>query len=296
MPGKRRRRAGVLSCGVREQHSHPPADARGELSMFIHRKQFLRPIRVLNPNPRWAQLIIEQYGGSDSEASAFGNYLTQRFNTSRPELRDLLTDIGTEEISHWEMVGELVRQNGATLKFHNSAGTPWTAAYTTISGDILTDLWSDVGAELRARELYLRLLNQIDDAGARDTLLFLAAREEAHAVSFLKAIETIQGTLSLPATWYQHPYLNSSEGTYQEAQQQVPPAPPPLTYPPAWPYPGAVPMQPPPGAQVMGFQPLPGVKPGALAVPPGATGLRPGAETAPGAQMEARRDDGSPAG
>lgn len=205
--------------------------------MFYHRKHFLRPVRVDDPNPRHAQLILEQYGGADSEASALSNYLTQRYNTNRPEIRDLLTDIGTEEISHWEMVGELVRLNGGTVKLQNSAGVQWSARHTTVSGDILTDLWGDVAAELRARELYLRLLNQVDDNAARDTLLFLAAREEAHAVSFLKAIESIQGTLALPAAWYQHPYINSSEGTYAEAQAQAAPPPPPLTYPPAWPYP-----------------------------------------------------------
>lgn len=210
--------------------------------MFIHHKVFLRPIKVENPDPRVAQLILNQYGGEDSEASAFGNYLTQRFNTNRREIVDLLTDIGTEELGHWEMVAELVRQNGAGMKWASASGSPYTAAATGVTANIITCLWTDVGAELRARDLYLRLLNQTTDPGTRDALVFLAAREEAHAVSFLRAIEELQGFTGLPRDWYKHPYLNLSPGTFEEAQHAAPPAPPPLTYPAPWPYLGAMPV------------------------------------------------------
>lgn len=210
--------------------------------MFIHKKHFLRPIKVENPDPRVAQIIMDQYGGEDSEAAAFGNYLTMRFNTNRKEIFDLLTDIGTEELGHWEMVAELVRQNGAGVKYVNSAGTPFNSATTTITQNIITCLWSNVAAELRARDLYLRLINQSADKGTQDTLLFLAAREEAHAISFLRSIEELQGFTGLPRDWYQHPYLNLSPGTFEEANLTAPPAPPPLTYPAPWPYQGAMPV------------------------------------------------------
>lgn len=210
--------------------------------MFIHKKVFLRPIQVASPDPRVAQIILEQYGGEDSEAAAFGNYLTQRFNTNRKEIFDLLTDIGTEELGHWEMVAELVRQNGAGVKWVNASGGPFNSATTTVTQNIITCLWSNVAAELRARDLYLRLLNQTQDRGTQDTLMFLAAREEAHAVSFLRAIEELQGFTGLPREWYRHPYINLSPGTFEEAQAATPPAPPPLTYPAPWPYESAMPV------------------------------------------------------
>ncbi len=210
--------------------------------MFMHKKHFMRPIKVEHPDPRVAQLILEQYGGEDSEAAAFGNYLTMRYNTNRKEIKDLLTDIGTEELGHWEMVAELVVQNGGGMKWTNAGGTPFNSATTTITQNIITCLWSNVAAELRARDLYLRLLNQAADRGTQDTLMFLAAREEAHGVSFLRAIEELQGFIGLPRDWYRHPYMNLSPGTYEEANLVDPPAPPPLTYPAPWPYQAAMPV------------------------------------------------------
>lgn len=205
--------------------------------MFVHRKHLMRPVKVTNPNPKYAQILLEQYGGSASEATALATYLTQRYNTNRPEIRDLLTDIGTEEISHWEMIAELVRQHGGVVKFMDAAGAPWSSQYTDVTGNIITDLYSDIAAELRARDLYLRLVNMVDDPGTRDTLLFLGAREEAHAASFAKALESIKGTVDLPKEWFKHPYINSSPGTYEEMKRKAPPAPPHFTYPPSYPYP-----------------------------------------------------------
>lgn len=209
--------------------------------MFIHKKELLRPVRVLNPDPRWGQIILEQYSGADSEATALNTYLTQRFNTNIPEIRDLLEDIGTEEISHWEMVAEMARQHGATVKHRDAAGNPWTSAYADVTGNIITDLYSDIAAELRARDLYFRLANMVEDPGSRDTLLFLGNREEAHAAAFARALEAIKGTIELPREWFRHPYINSSPGTYEEFLTRYgAPPPPPLTYPPSYPYPDAV--------------------------------------------------------
>ena len=207
--------------------------------MFIHKKELLRAVKVQDPNPRWGQIILEQYAGADSEATALNTYLTQRFNTNIPEIRDLLEDIGTEEISHWEMVAELARQHGVVVKMKDAAGTPWTSAYTDVSGNIITDLYSDIAAELRARDLYLHLANVVQDPGSRDTLLFLGNREEAHAAAFARALEAIKGTIELPREWFKHPYVNSSPGTYKQFLDMYAPvqAPPPLTYPPQFPFP-----------------------------------------------------------
>ena len=184
--------------------------------MFIHKKELLRPVKVLDPNPKWGQLILEQYAGADSEATALNTYLTQRFNTNIPEIRDLLEDIGTEEISHWEMVAEMARQHGVIVKMKDSSGSPWTSAYTDVTGNIITDLYSDIAAELRARDLYFNLANAVQEPGSRDALLFLGNREEAHAAAFARALEAIKGTIELPKEWFKHPYVNSSPGTYKQ--------------------------------------------------------------------------------
>lgn len=209
--------------------------------MFIHKKEMLRPVKVADPNPRWGQIILEQYAGADSEASALNTYLTQRFNTNLPEIRDLLEDIGTEEISHWEMVAELARQHGVTVKMRDAAGAPWTSNYTDVTGNIITDLYSDIAAELRARDLYMHLANIVPEVASRDVLIFLGNREEAHAASFARALESIKGTIELPREWFKHPYVNSSPGTYKQFLDLYAPvpAPPPLTYPPQFPFPYA---------------------------------------------------------
>lgn len=209
--------------------------------MFLHKKELLRPVRVGTPDPRWGQVIMDQYAGADSEATALNTYLTQRFNTNIPEIRDLLEDIGTEELSHWEMVAELARQHGATVKMRDAAGAPWTSTYTDVTGNLVTDLYSDIAGELRARDLYLRLANMVTDPGSRDALIFLGTREEAHAASFARALESIKGTTQLPVEWFKHPYLNASPGTYEQFLNQYAPVapPPPLTYPPSYPFPYA---------------------------------------------------------
>ncbi len=207
--------------------------------LFIHKKELLRPVRVLDPNPKWGQIILEQYAGADSEATALNTYLTQRFNTNIPEIRDLLEDIGTEEISHWEMVAEMARQHGVVVKMKDATGSPWSSTYTTVSGNIITDLYADIAAELRARDLYMHLANIVQDPGSRDVLIFLGNREEAHAASFARALEAIKGTIELPKEWFNHPYVNASPGTYQQFLDMYAPVevPPPLTYPPQYPFP-----------------------------------------------------------
>lgn len=106
-------------------------------------------------------------------------------------------------------------------------------------GYTFTDLYSDIAAELRARDLYMQLANMVEDAGSRDTLLFLGNREEAHAASFARALEAVKGTIELPREWFQHPYVNASPGTYQQFLDLYAPVPqpPPLTFPPQYPYP-----------------------------------------------------------
>ena len=136
--------------------------------MFIHEKQLQYPVRIQNPNPRLAAVIISQYGGPDGELGASLRYLSQRYTMPFDELRGLLTDIGTEELGHLEMVGAIVHQltrNLKTAQIENSpfaayfvdhttgvyptaaSGFPFSAACMAVKGDPMCDLVEDLAAD-----------------------------------------------------------------------------------------------------------------------------------------------------
>ena len=136
--------------------------------MFVYEKKLQYPVRIANPNPKLAALIISQYGGPDGELGASLRYLSQRFSMPYPELKGLLTDIGTEELGHLEMIGAIVHQLTRNLKdsqIQDSAfapyfvahtagvyptaasGFPWSAASMQVKGDPMADLAEDLGAE-----------------------------------------------------------------------------------------------------------------------------------------------------
>ena len=136
--------------------------------MFIYEKQLQYPVRIQNPNPRLAAVIISQYGGPDGELGASLRYLSQRYTMPFDELRGLLTDIGTEELGHLEMVGAIVHQltrNLKTAQIENSpfaayfvdhttgvyptaaSGFPFSAASMAVKGDPMCDLVEDLAAE-----------------------------------------------------------------------------------------------------------------------------------------------------
>ena len=140
--------------------------------MFVYEKKLQFPIRIKNPNPALAKIIVSQFGGPDGELGASMRYLSQRFSMPYPELKGLLTDIGTEELSHLEMVGTLLHQltrtmtpeeikkSGFDVYFVDhtagvyptaASGFPWTAATIGVKGDVITDLTEDMGAEQKAR-------------------------------------------------------------------------------------------------------------------------------------------------
>ena len=166
------------------------------------------PIKIKNPNPALAKLISEQYGGADGELGASLRYLSQRFSMPYPELRALLTDIGTEELSHLEMVGSIIYQltrnltpeeikkagfdsyfvNHTTGVYPASAsGTPFTAAYIAVKGDPITDLHEDLAAEQKARTTYDNILRFCDDPDVKDAIRFLRQREIVHYQRFGEA-------------------------------------------------------------------------------------------------------------
>ena len=173
--------------------------------MWQYEKKLQYPVKIANPNPKYAQIIISQYGGPDGELGASMRYLTQRYSMPYNELKGLLTDIGTEELAHMEMVSAMVYQltrnlsedeikrSGFDKYFvdHTTAvypiaasAVPWRAEYIAAKGDVIADLHEDLGAEQKARVTYDNLLRLIDDPDVRDPLKFLREREIVHYQRF----------------------------------------------------------------------------------------------------------------
>ncbi|MEE1321986.1 MAG: manganese catalase family protein [Acutalibacteraceae bacterium] len=173
--------------------------------MFQYEKILQYPINIKNPNPKYAQIIISQYGGPDGELGASLRYLSQRFAMPDPKIQGLLTDIGTEELGHLEMIGTLVyqltrnlscdeiRKGGFDAYFvdhttgvypSSAAGVPFTAAYIQSKGDIITDLHEDMAAEQKARTTYDNILRLVDDPDVCDVIKFLREREIVHYQRF----------------------------------------------------------------------------------------------------------------
>ncbi|HHW46458.1 MAG TPA: manganese catalase family protein [Clostridiales bacterium] len=173
--------------------------------MWVYEKKLQYPIKVKQPNPKLANIIITQYGGPDGELAASLRYLSQRFSMPYPELKALLTDIGTEELAHLEMVGTLVYQLTRNLSEEDiktagfdayfvdhttgiypvsASGTPFTAAYIQSKGDLITDLHEDMAAEQKARTTYDNILRFCDDPDVADVIKFLRQREVVHYQRF----------------------------------------------------------------------------------------------------------------
>ncbi len=177
--------------------------------MWQYEKRLQYPIKIKNPNPQYAQMIISQYGGPDGELGASMRYLTQRYGTPYNEVKGMLTDIGTEELAHMEMICAMVHQLTRNLKPEDikgtpfatyfvdhtagvypvaASGTPWTATYIQSKGDILADLHEDLAAEQKARVTYDNLIRLIDDPDILAPLKFLREREIVHYQRFGEAL------------------------------------------------------------------------------------------------------------
>ncbi len=177
--------------------------------MWKYEKKLQYPVNIKNPNPKYAQIIITQYGGPDGEASAAMRYLTQRYGQPYNEVKATLTDIGTEELAHMEMICAMVHQltrnltpeeinaSGFAPYFVDhtngvyqiaASGMPWTATYYQSKGDVITDLHEDLAAEQKARVTYDNLLRLIDDPDITEPLKFLREREIVHYQRFGEAL------------------------------------------------------------------------------------------------------------
>lgn len=181
--------------------------------MWIYEKKLEHPVKIKCKDLKMAKFLMAQYGGPDSELSASIRYLSQRYTMPTGKTKGLLTDIGTEELAHVEMIASMIYQLtkdatpdelkeaglGAYFTEHDNAiypadanGIPWTAAYVQSIGDPITDLTEDMAAEQKARTTYEHLLKLTDDPDVKDPLKFLWAREVIHFQRFGEALVDVE--------------------------------------------------------------------------------------------------------
>ncbi|MGM9664420.1 MAG: manganese catalase family protein [Eubacteriales bacterium] len=184
--------------------------------MWDYNKKLQYPVKIKNPNARYAQIIMSQLGGPDGELAAAMRYLNQRYSMPYGEVVGILTDIGTEELAHVEMIAAIVYQltrgltneeimNSGYDKYFvdhttgiypvSAAGIPTDMKYIGVKGDIIADLNEDLAAEQKARVTYDNLLRLIDDPDVRDPLKFLRERELVHYQRFGDALGITQDKL-----------------------------------------------------------------------------------------------------
>ena len=197
--------------------------------MFVYEKKLQYPVKIKNPNPKLASIIISQYGGPDGELGASLRYLSQRYAMPYPELKGLLTDIGTEELAHLEIVGTIVHQLTRNLTDEQmktagfdtyfvdhtagvypqfASGTPWTAATIGVKGDPICDLTEDLAAEQKARVTYDNILRLSDDPDVNDVIKFLRAREIVHFQRFGEAITKLRDRLNQKNVYFMNPSMD----------------------------------------------------------------------------------------
>ena len=184
--------------------------------MWLYEKKLQYPVKIKNPNPKLAQVIISQLGGPDGELAASMRYLHQRYACPYDKVTGILTDVGTEELAHLEMIAAILYQltrNLSVQEIENSpfatyfvdhttglypvaaSGVPFDMNYVGVKGDILTDLNEDLAAEQKARTTYDNILRLTDDPDVRDPIKFLREREIVHYQRFGDALRIAQDNL-----------------------------------------------------------------------------------------------------
>ena len=185
--------------------------------MWNYEKRLQFPVNITNPNAKLAQVIISQYGGPDGEMGAYMRYLSQRYASPYREVSAILTDIGTEELAHLEMVATIVHQLTKDLSMEEieesgfanyyvdhtvgiwpqaAGGVPFNACEFQSKGDIITDLVEDMAAEQKARTTYDNILRLIHDQEICEPIKFLRAREVVHFQRFGEALRIVQDKLN----------------------------------------------------------------------------------------------------
>ena len=199
--------------------------------MFQYEKTLQYPVKIARPNARLAKAIMSQLGGPDGELGASMRYLNQRYTMPLRELQGLLTDIGTEELSHMEMVSALLYQLTKDLTPEqleaqgfadyfvdhttgiypvSASGVPFSAATFQSTGDAITDLHEDLAAEQKARTTYDNILRLADDPDVRDVIRFLREREIVHYQRFGEGLRLIQDQLSRYSPYPENPYATNT--------------------------------------------------------------------------------------
>lgn len=194
--------------------------------MWLYEKRLQFPVNIKTTCPKTAQMIISQYGGPDGELSASMRYLSQRYSMPVKEVGGLLTDIGTEELAHMEIICAMIYQLTKSLSIEDvktagfdayyidhttalwpqaASSLPFTAIEFQSKGDAITDLTEDLAAEQKARTVYDNLLRMIDEPDVREPLKFLRAREVVHFQRFGEALEKTKENLDFKNYYYFNP-------------------------------------------------------------------------------------------
>lgn len=199
--------------------------------MWEYQKMLQYPINIKTPNAKFAQIISSQYGGPDGELGASLRYLSQRYTMPYPQLRAILTDIATEELGHFEIVGtiiyqltrnlspEEIKKSGYDAYFvdhtagvypSSASGVPFTAAYLQSSGDLFADLHENMAAEQKARKTYDNILRLVDDPDVCDVIKFLREREIVHYQRFGEGLRIATDKLNEKNFYAFNPSFDSS--------------------------------------------------------------------------------------
>lgn len=198
--------------------------------MWSYEKRLQYPVKIKNTDPKAAQIIISQYGGPDGELNASMRYLSQRYSMPYNEVSGLLTDIGTEELAHFEMIGAIVHQLTRNLSEEEincsgfapyyvdhtlalwpqaAGGVPNNANQYQSKGDPITDLIEDMAAEQKARTTYDNILRLVDDPDVCEVIKFLRAREIVHFQRFGEALRIVQDKLDAKNFYAFNPALEN---------------------------------------------------------------------------------------
>lgn len=200
--------------------------------MWTYEKKLQYPVKIKNPNPKLAQIICSQLGGPDGEIGASMRYLHQRYSCTNDKITGILTDVGTEELAHMEMVAAIIHQLTRNLSPEELVGTPFAAyfvdhtagiypvaasgvpfdmKYIASKGDLLTDLHEDLAAEQKARTTYDNILRMVDDPDVREPIKFLRAREIVHYQRFADALRLGQDDLDAQNFYAYNPEFDRAD-------------------------------------------------------------------------------------